>query len=57
MEFISPSPKELALLRADPLADIHNTKQVQAVWLEGAYFDEAALAEMLDRAKQQAHKH
>jgi hypothetical protein len=47
----------LVLLRADPLADIHNTKQVQAVWLEGAYFDEAALAEMLDRAKQQAHKH
>jgi len=44
----------LALLRADPLADIHNTTQIKGVWLQGTYFDEAALAEMLDRAKQAA---
>lgn len=44
----------LVLLRADPLADIHNTMQIQAVWLKGRYFDEAALAQMLERIKQAA---
>jgi imidazolonepropionase-like amidohydrolase len=44
----------LVLLRADPLADIHNTTQIQGVWLEGKYFDEAALAQMLETAKQAA---
>jgi imidazolonepropionase-like amidohydrolase len=44
----------LVLLRADPLADIHNTTQIQAVWLKGRYFDEAALDQMLERAKQAA---
>jgi hypothetical protein len=47
---------DLVLLRADPLADIHNTAQIQAVWLQGQYFDEAALAQMLERAKQAAKK-
>src|SRR5271156_6860060 len=42
------------LLRADPLADIHNTTQIQGVWLQGKYFDEAALAQMLQTAKQAA---
>jgi hypothetical protein len=32
----------LVLLRADPLADIHNTTKIQAVWLRGKYFDQAA---------------
>jgi len=48
---------DLVLLRADPLADIHNTTQIQAVWLQGKYFDEAALAQMLEGVKQQAAKH
>jgi hypothetical protein len=45
---------DMVLLRADPLADIHNTTQIQAVWLQGKYFDEAALARMLEAAKQAA---
>jgi len=47
----------LVLLGADPLADIHNTAEIRAVWLEGAYFDEPSLAQLLQRAKQQASKH
>ncbi len=46
----------LVLLRADPLADIHNTSQIQAVWLKGAFFDDAALAQFLQSARQSAHK-
>jgi imidazolonepropionase-like amidohydrolase len=45
---------DLVLLRADPLADIHNTTQIQAVWLRGKYFDQAALAQLLETAKQAA---
>jgi len=45
---------DLVLLGADPLADIHNTSQVQAVWLEGKYFDKAALVEMLEKVKERA---
>jgi hypothetical protein len=44
----------LVLLRADPLADIHNTTQIEAVWLEGKYFNHEALSEMLEKAKQNA---
>jgi imidazolonepropionase-like amidohydrolase len=44
----------LVLLRADPLAEIHNTTQIQAVWLRGKYFDQAALAQLLETAKQAA---
>jgi imidazolonepropionase-like amidohydrolase len=43
---------DLVLLRADPLADIHNTTLIQGVWLQGKYFDQAALAGMLEAAKQ-----
>jgi hypothetical protein len=43
----------LVLLRADPLQDIHNTSKIQAVLLEGQYFDEAALAHLLEKAKSQ----
>jgi hypothetical protein len=46
----------LVLLRADPLANIHNTTQIQGVWLQGKYFDEAALAKMLEEAKQAARR-
>ncbi|MGD0360999.1 MAG: hypothetical protein ABSC93_09025 [Bryobacteraceae bacterium] len=49
--------KSLVLLRADPLADIHNTTQIRAVWLEGACFDESSRGRMLQNAKLQAHKH
>jgi hypothetical protein len=42
---------DLVLLGADPLADIRNTTQIQAVWLEGKYFDHAALAAVLEAAK------
>jgi len=41
----------LVLLRADPLADIHNTAKIQAVWLGGTYFDESSLLHILQRAK------
>jgi imidazolonepropionase-like amidohydrolase len=44
----------LVLLRSDPLADIRNTTQIQAVWLRGEYFDQAALAQLLETAKQAA---
>ncbi len=44
----------LVLLRADPLADIHNTTQIQAVFLQDKYFDQAVLTEMLEEAKRRA---
>jgi hypothetical protein len=44
----------LVLLRADPLADIHNTTQIEAVWLRGQYFDRNALDGILEHAKQAA---
>lgn len=44
----------LVLLSADPLADIHNTTQIQAVWLEGKYFDKAAIEQMLQKVKERA---
>lgn len=44
----------LVLLRADPLADIHNTNQIEAVWLEGKYFNRDALSGMLEKAKETA---
>ncbi len=44
----------LVLLRADPLMDIHNTTQIEAVWLEGKYFDAPELTKLLERVKQNA---
>jgi imidazolonepropionase-like amidohydrolase len=44
----------LVLLRADPLADVHNTTKIQAVWLRGKYFDQAAWARLLETTKQAA---
>ena len=45
---------DLVLLGADPLADIHNTTQIEGVWLRGKYFDEAALGQLLEGAKERA---
>ena len=47
---------DLVLLGADPLADIRNTTQIQAVWLKGKYYDKAALTEMLEKAKARAKR-
>lgn len=44
----------LVLLQADPLADIHNTTKIEAVWLGGQYFGHMALEQMLDQVKQKA---
>ena len=52
---IAPGKRaDLVLLSADPLGDIHNTAQIQAVWLQGKYFDRAALDQLLEAAK---HRH
>ena len=45
---------DLVLLRSDPLQDIHNTTQIEAVWREGQYFDRAALDAMLEHVKEAA---
>jgi len=45
---------DLVLLSADPLADIHNTTQIKAVWFHGKYFDRTALDGLLEAAK---HRH
>jgi hypothetical protein len=47
---------DLVLLSVDPLADIRNTTQIQAVWLHGKYFDRAALDELLNNAKHRSGK-
>jgi cytosine/adenosine deaminase-related metal-dependent hydrolase len=43
---------DLVLLDADPLADIHNTRKIQAVTMRGRYFTRADLDAMLARAPQ-----
>jgi len=49
---IAPGKRaDLVLLAADPLADVHNTTQIQAVWLQGRYFDRAALDALLAAAR------
>jgi len=47
---------DLVLLGADPLKDIHNTTQIQAVWLKGEYYDKKALADMLEKVKTTAKR-
>jgi hypothetical protein len=47
---------DLVLLSADPLADIYNTTQIQAVWLHGKLFDRAALDRLLEDAKHRTGK-
>ena len=46
----------LVLLDADPLADIHNTTRIRAVWLDGKFFDRAALDQMLESAKHRSRR-
>jgi len=49
---IAPGKRaDLVLLSADPLADIHNTTHIEAVWFRGKYFDHAALDQLLNNAK------
>jgi len=54
---IAPGKRaDLVLLSADPLADIHNTAQIQAVWIRGKYLDRAALDRLLDNARHRQGK-
>lgn len=54
---IAPGKRaDLVLLSGDPLADIHNTTKIQAVWFAGNYLDRAALDAMLERAKHRSGK-
>jgi hypothetical protein len=54
---IAPGKRaDLVLLSADPLADIHNTRQIQAIWLRGRYFHRAALDHLLEDAKHRTGK-
>lgn len=45
---------DLVLLRADPLADIRHTRQIEAVMLGGRWLDRAALDALLSEARKQA---
>lgn len=47
---------DLVLLSADPLANIHNTTQIQAVWLQGKLFDRLTLDRLLEGAKHRTGK-
>ncbi|HTA58686.1 MAG TPA: amidohydrolase family protein [Candidatus Baltobacteraceae bacterium] len=50
---IAPGQRaDLVLLDADPLADIHNTQKIQAVFLKGKYLDRAVLDALLNKAAQ-----
>jgi imidazolonepropionase-like amidohydrolase len=48
---------DLVLLDKDPLADIHNTRAIQAVVLNGKLFRRAALNQMLAQAQALANRH
>jgi hypothetical protein len=49
---------DLVLLRADPLADIHNTTQIEQVWLAGTPYDQDQLSRLLSDARNHArHSH
>ena len=47
---------DLVLLGADPLDDIHNTKTIRAVVVQGRYLDRSALDVLLAHAKQSASR-
>jgi hypothetical protein len=54
---IAPGQRaNLVLLTADPLADIHNTTQIQAVFFHGQFLDRPALDALLDQAKHRTGK-
>jgi adenine deaminase len=46
---------DLVLLDADPLADIHNTTRISAVFLSGKYFDRSVLDKLLKEAEAAAN--
>jgi imidazolonepropionase-like amidohydrolase len=46
---------DLVLLRADPLADVRNTRGIEAVMLGGRWLDRAALDTLMAQARQAAH--
>ena len=47
---------DLVLLRANPLADMHNTQTIEAVILHGNYLSRADLDRMLDTVAKAATK-
>ena len=47
---------DLILLDANPLSDIHNTRQINAVLLNGQYFDKSALNNLLLQAASNLRK-
>jgi len=54
---IAPGQRaDLVLLDANPLADIHNTQKINAVFLKGKFLDRAALDALLAHAAQFAAK-
>jgi imidazolonepropionase-like amidohydrolase len=47
---------DLVLLDANPLADIHNTQRVRAVFIRGRYLDRTTLDSLLSTAMQTANR-
>lgn len=45
---------DMVLLEADPLADIRHTRQIQAVWLQGVLYDQGAIEQLTQFAREQA---
>ena len=45
---------DLVLLRADPLADIHNTRNIQALFIGGRFLDRRELDSLLSSAENRA---
>jgi len=41
----------MVLLRANPLLDVRNTSEIEAVFLRGRYFDRETLDGFLDEAR------
>jgi imidazolonepropionase-like amidohydrolase len=46
----------MILLRANPLEDVRNTREIEAVFLRGQYFDRAALDRLLEEARELARR-
>jgi imidazolonepropionase-like amidohydrolase len=46
----------MVLLRANPLDDIHNSQQIESVFLRGQYFSREDLYQLLDEAKELAQQ-
>jgi len=47
---------DMILLNADPLTDIHNTKQIQAVFVNGKYLSKQTLDAMLVKVEKSVNK-